>query len=248
MESFLKLETKVSRSKKRTASSPEANTALPKSEPCDRSADVPATDAPRRAPDIRIEVKAVAVAEAKKGPSHRPTSYTPEIAERVCEAISEGMSVREIANTPDFPRYTTLRRWIRKYPEFAEEYAAAEEWKLRSFEDDILDIAFQREPDKETGKIDRSCAPKAQDLPSGKVAHIGIMTTKLEQRLAREKPKKYGDVLQIGGPNEIIPPGSSAGDGARLINPDAPAINDPENDPMARSFEAWRKTVVEQTQ
>jgi hypothetical protein len=53
--------------------------------------------------------------------------YTPAVAEEICERISGGEIWYRICNTGRLPSYRSLYVWTKRYPEFAEAYAQAQE-------------------------------------------------------------------------------------------------------------------------
>lgn len=60
-------------------------------------------------------------------PVGRPTSYTPEIGERICAMIADGYSLEFVCYQRGLPCSDTVRQWKAKHPEFAAIYARARE-------------------------------------------------------------------------------------------------------------------------
>jgi len=48
----------------------------------------------------------------KKGRVGRPSIYTPEILEAICERVANGEAVRWILTGPDMPHRSTFQRWL----------------------------------------------------------------------------------------------------------------------------------------
>jgi hypothetical protein len=71
----------------------------------------------------------------------KPTKYTPELFERVCEGIAEGNSLRKVCSAPDMPDRACVRRWMIANPELAIQYARAKEERAEVFADEIMEIA-----------------------------------------------------------------------------------------------------------
>ena len=71
----------------------------------------------------------------------RPTDYNQEIADRICEALSEGQSLREICKTDDMPNKATVFRWLNLHAEFSDQYARAREEQAESLADEIVHLA-----------------------------------------------------------------------------------------------------------
>ena len=51
-------------------------------------------------------------------PGGRPSLYTPELADRICQRLSEGEPLARICRDDDMPGYSTVRKWESENPEF----------------------------------------------------------------------------------------------------------------------------------
>jgi len=71
----------------------------------------------------------------------RPTDYTQEIADTICERIADGESLRAICSEDDMPNKATVFRWLAKHTEFSDQYARARDEQAETLFDEILDIA-----------------------------------------------------------------------------------------------------------
>ena len=60
-----------------------------------------------------------------RSPLGRPSAYTPEVGERVCRAIANGLPIRRFRERDDLPDPMTLYRWERLHPDFSERFALA---------------------------------------------------------------------------------------------------------------------------
>ncbi|HRH29186.1 MAG TPA: hypothetical protein PKV17_10450 [Aquabacterium sp.] len=86
--------------------------------------------------------KAAITAPVAKRSEGAPSSYTPELAAKVCECIANGMSLRAIAAQPGMPAMSTVMAWLDgARPEFSEQYARAREAQADKMAEDILAIA-----------------------------------------------------------------------------------------------------------
>jgi hypothetical protein len=76
-------------------------------------------------------------------PVGRPTKYTPELAEEICDAIAcDSKGLRRLCNeNQHWPARNNIYHWIKKYPDFRTRYAQAKEHQIESFIDEILEIA-----------------------------------------------------------------------------------------------------------
>jgi hypothetical protein len=107
----------------------------------------------------------------------RPSTFTQEVADAICERIADGESVRVICSEPGMPNRATVLRWLSEHPEFAAKHAHAREAQADVMDEIILDCAM-------------ACTPES--APADRV-RIGA----LQWRAARLAPKKYGDKLDM---------------------------------------------------
>lgn len=90
-----------------------------------------------RSPRTTVQTKA-AKATAKVG---RPSSFSEEIAERICSQLADGKSLRKICLADDMPHSVTVFRWLAERDEFRSQYARAREAQADALFDEALDIA-----------------------------------------------------------------------------------------------------------
>ena len=107
----------------------------------------------------------------------RPSSYTAELTDRICNELIEGKSLIKICEADDMPHRCTVIRWLGEHPEFATKYARAREAQADVMDDLILDVASKSTA--ETAQSDR--------------VKIGAY----QWRAAKLQPKKYGDRLDL---------------------------------------------------
>lgn len=105
----------------------------------------------------------------------RPTDYNPEIAETLCDLLSDGISLRAICRRDEMPAKATVFKWLGVHPEFVDQYTRALEARADSLTDDILDIA-----DNEALDVNRS----------------RLMVDTRKWIASKLKPKKYGDKVE----------------------------------------------------
>lgn len=123
----------------------------------------------------------------KKGKPGRPSSFTQEIADEICNAMISGMSLRAICSAEDMPDRTTVLRWMGSDEEFASKCARARILQADALEEEMSDI----EEKTLTGQIDPTAAR--------------VVLSSKQWRASKLAPKRYGDRLAIGG-HEDMPP------------------------------------------
>lgn len=85
----------------------------------------------------------------------RKSTYTFEVADRICKALAEGRTITSICSDDDMPSIDGVYGWLRTYPAFAEAYARAREDQQDTFAAQILDIAdTESDPQRARNRID----------------------------------------------------------------------------------------------
>lgn len=125
--------------------------------------------------------------------------YSQELADRICDALAEGHSLRRICKADDMPAQSSVFKWLGMYPEFAEQYARAREAQADALFDDILTIADDGSNDTYT-----------DDEGNPRTDHDVIARSKLrvdarKWMAGKLRPKVYGDKIAIGGADDLPP-------------------------------------------
>jgi hypothetical protein len=73
----------------------------------------------------------------------RPTTYSPELALKICSRIAEGESVRTIVHDDDMPASSTIFRWLldEDKKDFWEQYEKARNIQAELMFEELLEIA-----------------------------------------------------------------------------------------------------------
>jgi hypothetical protein len=118
----------------------------------------------------------------------RPLEFDQAIADRVCEQLTQGLSLRKICLPDDMPVCSTIYKWLTRVPEFAEQYAHARESQADTMADEIVDIA--------------------DGDPDGDPQRDRLRVDARKWVAAKLKPKKYGDKSLLGSdPDNPLPTG-----------------------------------------
>ncbi len=67
------------------------------------------------------------MSDSKKVPSGRPSIYSNDLADLICERLACGESLRKICDDKNLPDRSTVIRWLARDPDFATKYARARE-------------------------------------------------------------------------------------------------------------------------
>lgn len=108
----------------------------------------------------------------------RPSSYTPERAEEICDRLENGESLRSICRSPGMPSVRTVLRWADERQDFADEYRRAREAAGEYLDDEINEI--------QKTAIDKDSAHAAR-----------VRITALQWRASKQAPRKFGDRLDL---------------------------------------------------
>jgi hypothetical protein len=107
----------------------------------------------------------------------RPTDYTPELGDIICEQIGRKKALARICDeSEEMPSARTVYRWLREHSEFCQNYTRAKEDQADYLAEETLEIA-----DDET--IDPQ--------------HKRIQVDTRKWLASKFKPKKYGDKLDV---------------------------------------------------
>jgi len=129
---------------------------------------------------------------AKMGRPVGTTTYTKAVADKICERLANGESLKSICRDASMPPESTVRLWASRtdHP-FAEQYARARELGFWSMADELLDIA-------DDGSNDWMVREGRDGEPSWTLngEHVQRSKLRLDQRrwlLSRMMPKTFGD-------------------------------------------------------
>tara|TARA_R110002124_G_scaffold195516_3_gene362539 strand:- start:1366 stop:1800 length:435 start_codon:yes stop_codon:yes gene_type:complete len=82
----------------------------------------------------------------------RPSLYSTELAKDICDKISSNSKglKKLCAENAHWPNKDTIFTWLKKHPQFADQYAQAKRRQIETFVDEILEIADDSSHDQTT--------------------------------------------------------------------------------------------------
>jgi len=118
--------------------------------------------------------------QGRKSMTSRVT-YSDDIADRICDELSQGVSMRTICAAPDMPNRRTVMRWMDDNAEFAAKCARA----------------------REIGLDDRAEEMRERIEVEEDVQRARLIFDYGRWYLSKLAPKKYGDraALELSGPD-----------------------------------------------
>jgi hypothetical protein len=118
----------------------------------------------------------------------RPSTYTEEMGNLICDKLTEGMSVRKLCKMDGFPNPSTIYVWIDRFPEFAERYARARETATEDMLEDILEIADDPTIDTQEKRV---------RIDTRKWAMGKLKPKKYGEKTTHEVGNKEGETLKV---------------------------------------------------
>lgn len=144
------------------------------------------------------QAKASAETEPPKKKTGRPTKYTPEIAQEICQQLADGIPLRQICRQEGFPAWQTVYDWMYRDDALGEEgvglsraIAHARELGQDAIAEDIFN-EVSMEPE-------RILSEGGGRIDSGYVQLIKARAEIKLKLLAKWNPKRYGDRVQLAG-------------------------------------------------
>lgn len=137
-------------------------------------------------------------------PAGRPTDYTQELADTICERIADGESLRTICSEDGMPNKSTVFRWLAAHQDFATKYAHARDVQADLLVDEMTDIADDGSNDWMERKDDEG--ENIGWRENGEALRRSALRISTRQWIAEKlKPKKYGTKVAVGGDKDMDP-------------------------------------------
>lgn len=126
----------------------------------------------------------------------RPSDFSPEIANEICERLIGGESLRGICLDDHLPDARTVHRWLVVNDEFRQQYAHAREVQAETLFDDILEIADDARNDwmERRGEDDAGWVANGENLQRSR-----LRVDARKWMASKLAPKKYGDKVALTG-------------------------------------------------
>jgi hypothetical protein len=124
--------------------------------------------------------------------------FDQTVADRICERLAEGESLRTICKDDGFPRTATVFRWLAddRLSAFREQYARAREAQAHNLADEIIEISNTPLEGVEVTTDDKGAtSEKRGDM----LGHRKLQVDSRKWYLSKVLPKVYGDKLELSG-------------------------------------------------
>ncbi len=114
-------------------------------------------------------------------PAGRPTDYTPEMGELICERVAINRTVVAALDAEGMPEQSTFYRWLIKHPELRKNYEVALAYRAEADNEELRRVAYDLE------------------TPSD---HKRAIIDVLKWQQSRANPKRYGEKIALTGGDE----------------------------------------------
>lgn len=134
-----------------------------------------------RVRNVEFAAALAAAISAGGGPAKagRPSSYTPQMAERLCQRIGAGEALHVICEEPDMPGQTTVYQWREAHPEF----------------DALMGHAREAQADR----LFHEALQIARGATAETVAAAKLLVATIRWQAAKLAPKVYGERVEHKG-------------------------------------------------
>jgi hypothetical protein len=119
----------------------------------------------------------------------RPSAFSQQIADVICEELANGRSLRAICADDGMPSKSAVFRWLAANVEFRDQYARAREAQADALADEILDIADNGGNDTYTDDDGR------ERVNVDVIARSRLRVDARKWIAAKLKPRVYGDKI-----------------------------------------------------
>jgi hypothetical protein len=127
----------------------------------------------------------------------RPSLYTPELANSICERLASGESLCTICAEDDFPSKSTVLGWVVDDREgFADQYARSRKIQAEVLADEIFAVADDGSNDWQETKFGPMVNGEA-------VQRSRLRVDTRKWYLSKVLPKVYGDKLDLNHAGEV---------------------------------------------
>jgi len=148
--------------------------------------------AAKRAQEMIEAFGGTQVATEPPKPRGRPSKWTQEIEDEICERLSRGEPLRAICRLEGFPEWVTVYNWMESREGFSERVALARENGVEAIAQDTLAMI-----DAEPRYIED--AKGGTRIDAGYVQWLKLRTEQRMKLLACWSPNRYGNRVQVAG-------------------------------------------------
>lgn len=129
--------------------------------------------------------------DTPNGVMGRPTIYSDELAQTICECLMVGMSLRKICELDDMPAISTVMQWLASNKsDFMEQYAHARQVQAEYLLDEMIDIA-------DDSSKDYVIVDGQERLDQEHIQRAKLRIDTRKWNIEKLAPKRYGNKQQV---------------------------------------------------
>lgn len=117
----------------------------------------------------------------------RPTIFTPELAEKICDLIEQGYSERQIGGMDGMPTRRTIQSWKDKNSDFLLRSARAREASAEKFNDELLELQENLNNELTTRLLN------GEDFPRGAIEAYRVLMQEKARQVSWRDDSRFGD-------------------------------------------------------
>lgn len=134
-------------------------------------------------------------------PVGRPSTYTQDLADKICHELALGKSMRTVCKPDDMPDMSTVFRWIRTNEEFCKQYARAKEESADALFEETIDIADDSTNDYMERQIGETTVTVVNQE---NIQRSRLRVDTRKWMMSKMKPKKYGEKMDVTSDGKAI--------------------------------------------
>jgi transposase-like protein len=165
--------------------------------------------------DLTQSGKPLSATPQRDGAPHRPTTYSPELAKRICELVAGStMTLQQIARHLGIASAGVIQVWRQRHTDFAEMYARAREMQMELRADELLEIADDGSNDWMGVEAEEGRIVRVLDHEHVRRSEVRINTRKW--LMTKFAPKRFGQRPQPDSGKETMEAIAAKSDAERL--------------------------------
>lgn len=128
----------------------------------------------------------------------RPSKFTQALADKICEHVACGMSLRKVCELPGFPHMSNVLRWLadEEKADFRGQYARAREAQADAMAEDLVDLHEKAWVPVMIGDTPLIIDGKpVMTVNKASAAAVRLEAENKKWLMGKLKPKKYGDKI-----------------------------------------------------
>jgi hypothetical protein len=132
----------------------------------------------------------------------RPSKFTQALADKICERVASGESLRKVCATPGYPHMSNVLRWLAEEEKaaFREQYTRAREAQADAMAEDLMELHEKAwVPVLVGGKPLMVKGEPLMTVDKASVAAVRLEAENKKWLMGKLKPKKYGDKVALTG-------------------------------------------------